>query len=526
MAVLAIYLLRLDPAAGLYVDDAWYIVLARALWQGDGFRLISSAATPILPAFPPGFAMILAPVVGMTAPFPDNVIALKAVSIVAMAGVGLGTYVYLSRFSAVPSQAAAVIAIATTLIPAFVFLTTSTVMSDATFTLCQLALAIAVERAAAADAARQPRARLIAAAAIAVALLLIRAAGVAAVAASMLYLAWRRGSRSAAAFAVIVVVGYSPWIAYARANAPTDAEREAHGGSVAYRYSDLLMMRHGGEPSSGRVTIGELPARIAGNIVNVLGRDAGAFVFPGAYRGASESGQEALILSGETGLRATSMGGATAILWVSSLISIAILAGFYGAVRKRIGVAECIVVLTVAMVVCVPARTFRYVLPLAPFVLLYFFTGVDMIATRGRGGFGAPFRIASAIVLTFLLIEHGQYVAMLRSGPQPAWLQDYEEVKLVTDWMRTNLHEDGAVASSNPGLVYLTTGRKTVGLTNLRPKWLELQQNGIAFAAALTRAENPSSSLGFPTLFESPRLKLWVVGIPAPRRLTESDNRR
>jgi hypothetical protein len=28
--VLAIYLLRLDPAAGLYVDDAWYIVLAQA----------------------------------------------------------------------------------------------------------------------------------------------------------------------------------------------------------------------------------------------------------------------------------------------------------------------------------------------------------------------------------------------------------------------------------------------------------------------------------------------------------------
>ena len=68
LAVLAIYILRLDHAAGLYVDDAWYIVLAKALWHGDGFRLISSAATPILPAFPPGFAMILAPVVGLTVP--------------------------------------------------------------------------------------------------------------------------------------------------------------------------------------------------------------------------------------------------------------------------------------------------------------------------------------------------------------------------------------------------------------------------------------------------------------------------
>ena len=39
----AIYALRLDDAAGLIVDDAWYILLAKALAGGDGYRLISSA---------------------------------------------------------------------------------------------------------------------------------------------------------------------------------------------------------------------------------------------------------------------------------------------------------------------------------------------------------------------------------------------------------------------------------------------------------------------------------------------------
>jgi hypothetical protein len=260
--------------------------------------------------------------------------------------------------------------------------------------------------------------------------------------------------------------------------------------------------------------MGELPARIGGNIVNVLGRDAGAFVFPGGYRDASESGQEAFVLSGETGLRATSMGSARAILWLSSSISVAILAGFYVIARRRVTVAECIVVLTVAMVVCVPARTYRYVLPLAPFVLLYFFTGVDAIVTRGRGVFGAPFRIASAIVLTFLLVEHVQYIAMMRSGSQPPWLRDYEEVKIVTDWMRTNLHRDGAVVASNPGLVYLTTGRKTLGLTNSEARWLEMKRAGVPYGVALTTAETPVDSLGFPVLFRSPRLRLWVVEIP------------
>jgi len=199
---------------------------------------------------------------------------------------------------------------------------------------------------------------------------------------------------------------------------------------------------------------------------------------------------------------------------MSSLISVAILAGFYVSVRKRVTVAECIVMLTVAMVVCVPARTYRYVLPLAPFVLLYFFTGIDLIATRGRGTFGAPFRIASAIVLTFLLTEHVQYIAMMRSDSKPMWVRDYEEVKIVTDWMRTNLHREGAVVTSNPGLVYLTTGRKTLALTNLEGRWRELQNAGVPYGAALTTAETPLDSLGFRLLFQSPRLKLWVVEIP------------
>ena len=49
-AVTALYVARLDSTAGLVVDDAWYVVLATALAQGDGYRLVSSAVAPILPA--------------------------------------------------------------------------------------------------------------------------------------------------------------------------------------------------------------------------------------------------------------------------------------------------------------------------------------------------------------------------------------------------------------------------------------------------------------------------------------------
>ncbi|MEP6782778.1 MAG: hypothetical protein ABI983_03850, partial [Acidobacteriota bacterium] len=235
-SILALYLLRLDHAAGLYVDDAWYIVLAEALGSGRGFRLISSAAAPIVPPVPPGFAIILAPVVGLTPHFPDNVFALKAVSIAAMLGVGIGAYFYIARSYGTPRIVAAVVAIITVTLPAFVFLATSTVMAEAVFTVSQLLLAVMIERAAVKESGRLT----VLAGLIGGATLLIRLAAVASVGGAALYLAWRRGFKSALTFAGVVCVCYAPWAWYSIANASTAAERAAHGGSMAAQYSELL----------------------------------------------------------------------------------------------------------------------------------------------------------------------------------------------------------------------------------------------------------------------------------------------
>lgn len=45
---LAIYILRLDKVAGLIVDDAWYVLLAKSLATGQGYTLINSP-TPVIP---------------------------------------------------------------------------------------------------------------------------------------------------------------------------------------------------------------------------------------------------------------------------------------------------------------------------------------------------------------------------------------------------------------------------------------------------------------------------------------------
>jgi hypothetical protein len=523
-AIGALYLLRLDRAAGLYVDDAWHIVLAKALWQGDGFRLISSATTPILPAFPPGFALILAPVIGLAPDFPGNVFALKAVSIAAMFGVGIAAYLYVARYRASSPAVAAVVALITVILPAFVFLATSTVMAEASFTLSQLLLALGVERAARAERTGSTRLAVAGSGVIGAASLLLRLAGVAGVAAATIYHGWRRGARSAAGFAVVVALCYAPWALYSFSNAAPASERAAHGGSVSYGYEELLLMRRGGEPSSGRATLADLPGRVAFNAFSIFGHDTAAFIFPAAFRGPSESGVEVFALSAETGFRATSMGGNTAVVWVATAISVVMVAGFVVSLRRGATVAEGIVALTIAMVLLVPAQTFRYVLPLAPFLIFYFFCGVDAL-TRGGQRFASSFRITAACVIALLAIEHAQYITLMRSGATP-WLQSYEEVKSVTDWMRANLSREGPVAASNPGLVYLTTGRKTLALTNLPSSWQSLQKAGVPYGAALTVAEPPAASLGLPMLYQSPRLKLWVVELPVqPGALTDSGTR-
>ena len=64
-----IYGLRLDGTAGLIKDDGWYILLAKALAAGEGYRLVSSATAQILPtASPASRAMWISRAIARSSP--------------------------------------------------------------------------------------------------------------------------------------------------------------------------------------------------------------------------------------------------------------------------------------------------------------------------------------------------------------------------------------------------------------------------------------------------------------------------
>jgi len=509
-AVLAVYLLRLDRIAGLIVDDAWYVLLGKALAQGNGFRLISSAASPIQPVVPPGYPALLALVFTFNPGFPQNILWLKSVSVAAMLGTGLATGWYFLRDRRLQAPVAIALAAATALTPALVFLATSTAMAECVFILGQMIAIVVVERSM-----RSPenaaRGSVAAAAVAASATMLVRSSGLALIAAVCVYLLFARRWKSTLLFAVITLCCLAPWTIYSAGHAPTQAERIEHGGTISVPYSDAMQMRSILNPAAGRMRLRDWPERFAGNFMNICCRDIVGITFPELLRGAAESGQEALSV-GKKGDWVGSMGNAPITMVISALLAAVALAGWIVAVRGGITLAEIFVPVSIAMILPVPVWTYRYMLPLTPFVFFYLYRGLAAVSVRVA-------RMAVLAVLAFSVLDHAQYILLAR-GPNRAdaidWAADSREVDEVLAWMNEHLDRNSAVASTNPALVYLLTNRKGVALddplvdANLR-RW---KARGVRYLVSLNPVEAPHSSRHeFKLLYQTSRRKLWIVEI-------------
>jgi hypothetical protein len=489
----AIYLFRLDPYAGLLFDDAWYIVLGKALAGGEGFRMISSSVAPIMPTVPPGFPALLAIVFAIAPSYPDNLVLLKTVSIVAMAGVGLACWIDLTRHRNVPGHHALWIAFAVVLTPSFVFLATSTVMAEGVFTLAQLVTVIAVERAVRRDRSDVPGP--MAAGAMGAVTVLIRTAGLAVLAAGIAHLLLQRRWRQAMVFAVTAAACLLPWELYARANAPTFEERLAHGGTFAYTYEQLLAMERPGAANTD-VTGDEMAGRVGRNVTDILLRDVGAAIVPAVYRGPNESGEEVLSV-GRAGRG--SMGVATGTMIVSALVGLVILAGIARS-HAWLSLPALLLAATFMMILPVGALTFRYVVPLVPFLLYFMWRSVADPSAR---------RILLLTVLGFHLADHALFLRA-KATSTPPWTSRARDVEALLVWMSDNLKEPGTVASTNPGLVYLRTGRKGVASAAPGENWDRWKKDGVRYVVALRPIGLPPRQHSARVLFQT-KGPLWVV---------------
>lgn len=120
--------------SGIFHDDGIYVCTAKALAQGQGYRLINLPGSPIQTKYPILYPAILAVVWKICPSFPDNLVIMQWLTLLAgAAAVGL-SYLYLIRFNYVSAGIALAAGLLTATSPQYLYFSVIT-MSETTFLL-------------------------------------------------------------------------------------------------------------------------------------------------------------------------------------------------------------------------------------------------------------------------------------------------------------------------------------------------------------------------------------------------------
>lgn len=518
LIALAVYILRVDDVVGLFVDDAWYVLLAKALGTSQGYWLINSPSPGILPVYPPGFPALLSLVFRIAPEFPANLWMLKAVSIAAMMLAGGVSYYYFARIRRLPGYLALSIAFATMLTPPLVFMATSTVMSECVYLLLLISGIVAGERALNVASSRAQSVWVVAAGVLSSFAFLTRSFGAVLIVAIIAYLLKSKALQPALLFVVVVAALTLPWVLYARTHAPGPELRLEQEGYIVQSYTEQFWQRRAGMGSSGTVTTRDIPERVWENTVEILGRDVGRLLVAPIFEALAEAIQQ---IEGPNPYQT---------LPLSFVLAIFVIAGFIKTLRQEITLAEIVIALSVGLTLIWPWETIRFIAPLAPLIIFYFLVGCGLIyhlhlrlrAESPRPGYPG-LAVVACILAAVSLTGNLLYIRNKRSAipeSQPAWIQIFNENKQVLGWLTERASEGSVIATNNPAMVYLYSGKQSV--SNAKPavvwdRWNQLNVRYLAYLSAYRIQSADYAESRYITMFEPKGgLNLRIVDLGAP----------
>lgn len=506
---LLIYLLRFDRSFGLFVDDAWYVLLAKSLATGQGFQLINSPTAGILPLYPPGFPAVLSLVWRIAPEFPGNIAWLKLVTVLSMMGVGILTWIYLRRYRGVASTPAVLLGGLTVICWQLSSMATSSLMSEPFFTLLVMGQIVVTERLirtggpAAREGRRSEMGLVLLCGLLAGLAYLTRSMGIAVIVATGFCLLRQRLWRQLTVYLGLVLLLVGPWTLYAARHQPTPEQRAEQRGAIVIPYSEQFWQRMAGSAASGTITAADLPGRVLKNLRLVASRDTLRIILPPVYQWLQERPMEIdPPLSYPT-------------LTLSLLLFVLLVVGYKCAARERIGPAEITVPLMLGIVLLWPFEPLRFLLPLTPLIFWYFCRGVIWLARRFRpvmdgGAEGRVTILAVGVLLLFNVFSHGAYLFDLYFKSEierPAWLQSFDEIEQMTDWVNRSIPRGEIFATSNPALISLYTGRPTVAGELNPERWEYYRQNKIRYIVLCNYLGNPKPAAlrGYEDVYKSKR---------------------
>lgn len=220
---------------GVFYDDAQYVILAKSLATGQGYRFLNLPGAPAGTHFPPGYPAFLALIWRISPAFPENVALMKFANAILLGVVALVTYRFANRTLELSAGVAAATALAGAVtIPSLVL--SSSIMSEPLF-LAMLVpmLAWSEKETSAAHGSAGIRAPLLLGASAGM-LTLVRTHGIALVAAVAVAYFVRRRRREAMLSTAAALIVLAPWLIWVAAHhdALPPLVRGAYGSYFAW----------------------------------------------------------------------------------------------------------------------------------------------------------------------------------------------------------------------------------------------------------------------------------------------------
>ena len=415
-----------DIPIGVFQDDGHYLVLARAIAEGAGYRYTNLPGAPAATHFPPGYPLLLAPLWWLAPRFPANVMLFKLVNVVLLPVAALGVRAMARRVGGLGVVAAAGIAIASVASVPLLFLT-GLVFSEIAFIAALCGVLIIAESLVRRSDAISLRAALAVGTAIG-ALTMLRTIGVTLLPTLLTVLCWRRRWRDATLVMTGALVFLLPWQWWTTVHAH-DVPSAVAGAYGAYGPWLVEAWRTGGT-SFARAVVVE----------NLRGLRMPLMLF-GLYEVAP---------------------------WLQAVAALALL-GFAAVGARRLWSRAPVTVLFFVpyglLLLAWPFPPDRFLWPLWPVVLVLLVRGVTALGgADAQPSVRRPARVATALLTVCFITWH------VRNWSERSWeelARTNARVGLAAAGVALALPRDGLVATDQDAMVHLYAGRPAVPLVAL-----------------------------------------------------------
>lgn len=417
-----LYALVRPIVAGSVQDDGIYVVLARALATGEGYRYLHLPGMPHGTHYPPGYPLALAALWRLWPSFPENVALFQLLNVVAGAAAAAAAYL-LARAARLPVVAATLAALLGLLMPYPVSLLVP-LMSEPLWLAITIPFLIVAERVASEPAPR--RHDLLLAGVLVFLTLLVRTQAVAFAGAFGLVLLWRHRWAAAAVTASSAAAMLVPWMWW------------------MHRYA------------------GELPPFLQGKYgpygrwLTDGYRDVGPRLLWGSLAG---NAADVATLLGQA-VSPPSFGTAGVVVAVALLAVLAVLG-----VRALIPVLP-VTLLSLAlyflMILAWPFRPHRFLWTVWPLLTLVLMAGAVHLAAWAHQARWR--RVAALSLLTLVAGGAARHVTTAYRQEGYRHLHDFGLYRLgpVVEWVGANTAPGDLVVSDDETAIFLYTGRQSV----------------------------------------------------------------